>query len=411
MNLKDKEILRELAKHKIELHNEERNQQNIKDWLLHNTCRSERPMIHTDITGAWNEIFPKRFKCEDPFAKDIEMRLWLSFYSYDVFGDDYPVSGYFQIEWNTRFIAFGLEPKRTYPNTETGQAALGYKIDYLVEDFKRDFHKLGKSVFQLDKESTIKYAEDAADIIGDILPVKIEARSLYSVPTRDIVHIMGMETMFMAMYDEPELFHEMMRRFADDTIEYFRFLETNDVLNTTVGAEYLGQGSWCYTDELPSSGPVTAKSIWGFLDSQETVGVSPKMFDEMIFPYYKRIADQYGLLSYGCCEPVHPFWESSLCKFDNLRKITISPWCDEEYMGEALRGSKIIYHRKPSSDFLGVGTVLDEDAFRKHIRKTLKAAAGCTLEITQRDIYTINNDEPKARRYVEIIKEEINNNW
>jgi len=70
-----------------------------------------------------------------------------------------------------------------------------------------------------------------------------------------------------------------------------------------------------------------------------------------------------------------------------------------------------VYHRKPSPNYLGVGANLDETAFREHIRKTLRTAKGCTLEITQRDVYTINNDEAKAKRYVDVIREEIVNNW
>ena len=80
-------------------------------------------------------------------------------------------------------------------------------------------------------------------------------------------------------------------------------------------------------------------------------------------------------------------------------------------MGERLRGSGVIFHRKPSPNFLGMGTALDEDAFRAHIRKSLLAARGCKMEITQRDVYTINHDVAKAKRYVDIIKEEIVNCW
>ena len=40
---------------------------------------------------------------------------------------------------------------------------------------------------------------------------------------------------------------------------------------------------------------------------------------------------------------------------------------------------------------------------------TLAAAEGCTLEFTQRDVYTVNNDIGKVRRYVGIIKEESEN--
>ena len=33
------------------------------------------------------------------------------------------------------------------------------------------------------------------------------------------------------------------------------------------------------------------------------------------------------------------------------------------------------------------------------------------MEITQRDVYTIHNNVSKARRYIEIIKEEIADCW
>ena len=36
---------------------------------------------------------------------------------------------------------------------------------------------------------------------------------------------------------------------------------------------------------------------------------------------------------------------------------------------------------------------------------------GCKMEIAQRDVYTINHDIAKAKRYVEIIREEIENCW
>lgn len=78
-------------------------------------------------------------------------------------------------------------------------------------------------------------------------------------------------------------------------------------------------------------------------------------------------------------------------------------------MGERLRGSRTIFHRKPSPNYLGVGD-FDEEGFREHIRKTLRAAKGCTLEITQRDVYQVPSVQA-VHRYVEVIKEEITNLW
>lgn len=80
-------------------------------------------------------------------------------------------------------------------------------------------------------------------------------------------------------------------------------------------------------------------------------------------------------------------------------------------MGEALAGSKIIYHRKPSPNFLGVYEKLDEDAWREHINTTLKYAKNCKVELTIRDVYTIHNNVDKAKRCVQIMRECIADNW
>ena len=65
------------------------------------------------------------------------------------------------------------------------------------------------------------------------------------------------------------------------------------------------------------------------MDSQETSGLSPRMYAEIVFPYYREVMAQFGLVSYGCCEATHAIWEDCLSKVPNLRKVSISPWCDE----------------------------------------------------------------------------------
>ncbi|MBQ8002761.1 MAG: hypothetical protein IJ297_04900, partial [Clostridia bacterium] len=240
--------------------------------------------------------------------------------------------------------------------------------------------------------------------------VKLVSDCLYAVPTQHVVHMMGMENMLYSIYDYPDEFKEMMNRIADDYIAYFKHLEKEGVLLQNHSFELVGQGTMAFYDEPSCSGAMKTTDLWGFMDSQETVGMSPDMFREFIFPYYKRIADIFGRLSYGCCEPVDAFWED-IKTLPNLKKVSISPWCNEEFMADKLRNSGIIYHRKPSPNFLGVGANLDEGAFREHIEKTLKVAHGCNVEITQRDVYTVNRDINKVKRYVEIIRESIENCW
>ena len=412
---KDRSILVELAKKQYELSQLPVMKQTIADWEAMNNFRQRRPMILLEMGTFIQEMIPQRMRCEGEFARKIEWNLFDKMLPHEVYTDDFVVPDYYAVNWDVYFDLFDFRETRVFAE-DSEHRSLGHQFQHVISDLEEDYPKLSKSTWGVNRESTMKRMEVLSDLFGSVLPVKHTMDALYSVPTQKIVHMMGMETMFISMMDYPELFAEMMNRIADETCEYFDWLEKEKLLLPTVGNERLGQGTYCYTEELPSD--VTAlgrdmkvSDVWGFMDSQETVGVSADMIGEFIFPCYKKIADRYGLLSYGCCEPVHPIWEDYLSKFQHLRKVSISPWCDQVYMGEQLRGRNTIFQRKPSPNYLGVDPILDESAFKAHIIETIEASRGCTLEFTQRDVYTIHNNPEKARRYIEVIRECIEDCW
>lgn len=416
INAEDKVILRETAKRQLELAKAESNQEKIRQWYKHNGLQGEKPMVHLELGTFGQEIIPQRIKCTGDYARRVEYALYNNFLNQDLFNDDRVTPDYYPLSFDTWFQLFDIQIKIDYTTDNKGGESLGHQFESIIEDLEDDYDKLKPSSFGADMTSTKVKQQVISEAIGDILPVKIQMDGLYSVPTQMLVHFMSMENMMFAMYDYPELFKTMMDRIANDMLAYYRMLEEQKLILPTVSFEDVGQGSWSFNQELAgydeaARRPLTTKDVWGFMDSQETVGISPEMYEEFIFPCYQKISSQFGLLSYGCCEPVDPIWDCCLSKLSNLRKLSISPWCNEEMMGERLRGSKIIYHRKPSPNFLGVDPVLNEEAVRQHIRKSLKAAQGCKMEITQRDVYTIHHNVDKARRYVEIIREEIENYW
>lgn len=413
----ERERLRELARKQLEYAKSELNQKRIKEWYLHNDLKGERPMVQLEMWTFEQEIIPQRLKCVTPKARALEAQLYRNFLNRELFDDDRVVPDYFPLSYDAWFRMFDIEVKVENAQLD-GHQSLGHHFIPCLEDLEDDYEegKIKPSTFGVDLERTEKKKQFIEEMIGDILPVKIQMDCLYSVPTQMLVHIMSMEQMMFNMYDYPELFKKMMGQIADDTLAYYRMLEEKKLILPTTTFESVGQGTFAFTNDLPGEEvfrerPFTTKDVWGFMDSQETVGISPQMYEEFIFPCYQKISSQYGLLSYGCCEPVNPIWENCISKLENLRKVSISPWCDEAYMGEQLRGSRVIYHRKPSPNYLGVDRILDEDALREHIRTTLRAAKGCKVEFTQRDVYTIHNDLDKARRYIEIIREEIENEW
>ena len=395
---KERLRLRDLAKRQIELAESERNRRLYTDWEAHGCMAgNSRPMVTVELWSFANEIIPPMMACESPEGRSMEYALLSNTVNFELFHDDTVVRNYMPNATPTYLIPFGLPSKRE----ETG--GLGHQFISQISDLRRDFHKLKKS-------ETIQYSTAPprllTDTIGDILPERPVGSVYVACPLQDIVHIMSMEDMYVAMLDEPELFHKMMDMLTNDYISLAEQRENEGLLPTN-GDLHLPQGGCCFTGDLPSEGERLKNSqIWACMDAQEAAGISPAMYHEFVYPYYKRISRRFGHLSYGCCEAVHPIWED-VSSFDNLRKVSISPWCDEVRMGEALRGRRVVYLRKPSSNFLGVGGALDESAVREYIKATLRAARGCVIEFIQRDVYTISGNVSKVQRYVQILRESI----
>jgi hypothetical protein len=223
---------------------------------------------------------------------------------------------------------------------------------------------------------------------------------------------MGLETMMISMYDYPELFHEMMTMLTNDYLGLWDLAEKNGYIrpnNFNVGA---CQGSYGFTNQLPANKDAFKISdLWGYMNSQETTEISPDMYHEFFFPYYKKTSEKFGRLGYGCCESVSAIWEKSVSKYENLTKVSVAPWCDEEYMGEQLRGKNIVYHRKPFPNYLCVDELFDEKGFSAHIEKSLKAAKGCFFEISYRDVYSLKGDVYRGKKAYETIKKCVDKFW
>lgn len=397
---KDKQILQDMAKRQAELAYSPEMDRLRAEWEAHGRFASNsRPMITMELWTFAEDIIPPLMKCEGEQARAIEWGLHGNVVNHTLFGDDTIVKGYIPISYASYFKPFDLEVNIEHTS------GLGHHFVPVLSDLEEDFDKLKKSTFGVDKSNVLKYIDEHQDIFGEALPIKLRGSSPGFCLTQNIVHIMSMEDMFVNMCTYPELYHKMMEQLTNDYIEYIELMEGEGVFLATFDESHLGQGSYCFNDLLPKQGEgLKTKDIWCYMDSQESSGVSPQMYMEFVAPYYRRISDKFGRLSYGCCEAVDPIWDGFLSKLQNLGKVSISPWCNEEIMGEKLRGKDIVYLRKPSPNLLGVGDILDEQAVTEHISKTVTAAKGCTLEIAQRDVYSVSKSPEKVRRYVELLR-------
>jgi hypothetical protein len=143
--------------------------------------------------------------------------------------------------------------------------------------------------------------------------------------------------------------------------------------------------------------------MWGFSESQETVGVSPQMFAEFVFPYQLPILERFGLNCYGCCEPLDKRWHI-VQQIPNLRRVSVSPWADLARMAEML-GDRYIYSMKPRPTDLAMDG-FDEDRIRAELREALRVTRDCRVEVIMKDNHTIRNDPRRVIRWVQIAREE-----
>ena len=143
--------------------------------------------------------------------------------------------------------------------------------------------------------------------------------------------------------------------------------------------------------------------MWGFCESQETVQVSPAMFEEFVFPYQLPIMERFGLNCYGCCEPLDKRWHV-VKRFPRLRRVSVSPWADVEKMAEYLQDN-YIFSYKPPPAALALPTI-DEDRIRRGLREVIEVTRGCRLEIIMKDNHTIGNNPQNVIRWCRIAQEE-----
>jgi len=226
--------------------------------------------------------------------------------------------------------------------------------------------------------------------------------------TRNFIDLRGLDKFMMDLILEPESVHQLMRFLTDGYLKRLDFLESSALLSLNTGGSYVGSGGFGWTDQLPDEknhhANVKTQDMWGFCESQETVGVSPEMFNEFILPYQMKILNRFGLNCYGCCEPIDVRWEY-VKTIPNLRRISTSPWADVSKMKEYL-GSDYIMSIKPYPTPLA-SKVMDEKSARNELRDALNHSKGCVVELIMKDNHTLGGNPDNIVKWVKIARQEI----
>jgi hypothetical protein len=403
----DIRLLRDLYKRVAELAHDPVMEERRQSWLKLASLERTRPMILAELGGVLDETVPlSSLRCQEEWARDLERGLRTLIFQAEQVGDDFVIEPWINIRWDIDMGDYGVEIKETWADN-AGKLA-SRKWDSPIKDLDRDLDKLRFRELRVNRERTLAWQVFMEEQFGDILPTRIRGSHWWTTGmTMTLLYLVGLDRLMMAMYDNPQGMHRIMAFLRDDFNHMLDWFEREGLLTLNNENDYVGSGSQGYTRELPQPGrqagePVRVRDLWGLSESQETVGISPAMFEEFVFQYQVPVIERFGLCYYGCCEPVHKRMDI-IKRLPNLRKVSVSPWCDEEAMADAL-GNDYVYCRKPNPALISTPD-WNEDILREDIRHTLQVRGDAPLEFAMKDVHTLSDQPWRLGRWVQLARE------
>ena len=403
--------LRELAKQYADVCADPAQAECRRLWRQHNSLKPTRPLIYVRAF-AWREMPQAKCVCEDPFLRVYEGLLRQKLFVHSL-NDDSILEPWITVTATHRCTGWGLEGERMTSGEEGG----AYKEDYPIKELS-DIGKLRVPRHEIDE---VKTGEDAArlrDAIGDILTVNVDRSPAYRMwgndLSTDLGHLRGIENIMLDMLDNPEWLHRLLKFMSDG------------VLKAQAEAEAAGDWSRCadyggasrinqampYAEELPDPAAnmngMARKQLWCYMAAQEFTSVSPDMHEEFLLRYQMPIMAKFGLTAYGCCEDLTRKIDM-LRSIPNLRRIAVSPFANVARCAEQIGKDYVLSYRPSPADMVSYG--FDPDRIRRILSRDLAACRGCHVDVTLKDVETVQSDPERVRKWVSIAREVIDSVW
>jgi len=404
----DIQVLRELAREYRELFHKEVQDERRDLWRRHNSLKRTRPLIYARWGAAAPEIIYPHLVCEDPFYRGHEIFLRQMIFQ-DQIGDDYILE-----PWITQRASYVTPPDGPWgPKVETTPLTMeggSFKVNSPIKELA-DISKLAKPQHKINEEETERNVSRLRDAVGDIIEVNVDRGPLYTMwhgdISTDLAYLRGLEQVMWDMHDNPKWLHEVLAFMRDGILETHEQAERAGDWRL---ANHQNQ-AMAYAEELrdpcANSGPVKRAELWVFAAAQELTLVSPEMHDEFMLRYQIPIMEKFGLAAYGCCEDLtHKI--DIVRKIPNLRRIGVTPRADVVASADQIGEDYVFSWRPNPAEMVCCG--FDADHVRKVVGNAMEAAKGCHVDITLKDVQTVENEPDRLRKWVEVVRE-ISDNY
>jgi len=403
----DQHTLRSLAVRWMELANLPVMEERKRLWTKLKDLQAERPMVLFEVWTVENYVHQAELVCQDPYLRQVELHMRRAIRQIEEVGDDMVLEPVLRLDWVIQNNGYGVPVTSEHAVDERGGDVAYHFINPIQSP--QDISRLIKRTFHVDRLESHRRLNLLQDAFGDILPVVLHGQaSFLAALTSDLFRLIGNDRMLAWTYDEPDALAQLMSYLRDDRLAYYAWMEQEDLLGLNNTSELVGSGSPGFTTALPAagySGQTRLQDVWIWMEAQETTMISPRMFSRLFLPYMAQVSQLFGLVYYGCCEPVHDRWQQIRAAIPNIRAVSISPWCNQEAIA-AMLGKEVVFSRKPRPWPIS-GSNPDWQALENDLDETLAAARDCNLEIIYRDVYRLEGERERLRRWVELVRSRI----
>jgi len=402
----DVSVLRSLAANVREIAELPIQEEKRRLWRRLNALQPERPMVMIDQV-CWNELNteePLVLKCEDPECRTYEQRLRRTLYQWEHFPADMVVEPYISVSKAVYNTGFGVQVEEEVIATSSVDGILAHRFHNQFET-EADLEKLQTPKISHDENETARQLAFAQEVFEDILPVKLDGVEPYLSIWDPISTWMGVENALFALIERPEYMHRLVTKMTEG---YLSMLNQMEELGVLCAPQTIIHCTGAYTDELPAPdyNPLKprTKDIWMFGLAQMFSTVSPETFYEFEVQYTSRICERFGLVYYGCCDPLDGKM-NEVRQIPHVRKVSMSPWVNQERGAEEI-GHQFVFSRKPNPAFLAEAT-FDPELIRRDLimTKDICARNNCPLEFILKDISTVRYEPARLDRWNKIAME------
>jgi hypothetical protein len=399
----DKTIIRGLAAKLAEIAALPVQEEKRRLWRKLNGLQPERPMVMIDQV-CWNEMVwgdEMVLQCIDPECRQYEEGMRRTLFQWNHFCVDMVVEPFIRVNKAIHNTGFGvlIDENVAVSDPENDVVAHHYNNQFQTLD---DLEKIKTPRISHDEAETARRLEVAHELFDGLLEVRPWGADPY-LSLWDVISMwMGIEPALLGLVDQPELMHGIVGRMTDGYLSMLDQLEEGGLLS---GPQSLIHCTGAFTDELPAPGYDPAKprlkDMWMFGLAQMFSTVSPRMFKEYEVDYASKICARFGLVYYGCCDPLDRKMKQ-VRMIPNVRKVSMSPWVDQE-RGAAEIGREFVFSRKPNPAFLAFSPFQPE-LVRQDLQTTVDICRkyNCPLEMILKDISTVGYQPRRLFEWADI---------